>query len=518
MELFKPFFQLLGESRPVADLRAEYTALREQIPTLPMINTKDGMRDALRAYEESNSEKCALIPSEDQFYGFSKGSNRLARYVQWIYVPAVKDATKENVEGKNTALGKILARTVRSKVKFDEEIKKLKDVTLEKYREILQSQQSALDEISVSLTSRLTQWAHPEARARLAWTEDPKKSVQVDDPIARLLAGDGNFEGELARFGHGLQRSYLLALLQELAGADDVNAPTLVLGCEEPELYQHPPQARHLAGVLHKLSEGNAQIIVSTHSPYFVSGRHFESLRMVRRDFTTKQSRISSVNFDTIADRIAAISDDKPIKPAAQQARLQQALQPHLNEMFFAPKIVFVEGLEDTAYITSWLILSGAWDEFRRHGAHLVPVNGKNYLIEPLVVAECLSIPAFAIFDADGNINNATTRPKHEKDNKVILALLGGESTHPFPAATVWADRFVQWPTNLGDVLRAEVGEHDWNQSFSEATKGLGNPEGSFAKNPVHIGDHIGKLQDKGKIPQSLEKLCNEVMRFASSN
>src|SRR5690606_36019070 len=121
-------------------------------------------------------------------------------------------------------------------------------------------------------------------------------------------------------------------------------------------------------------------------------------------------------------------------------------------------KIVFVEGLEDTAYITSWLILSGVWDEFRRHGAHLVPVNGKSYLVEPLVVAECLSIPAFAIFDADGNITNANARPKHEKDNKVLLTLLGGDSAQPFPAATVWTERFVQWPTNLGDVLRAEVG------------------------------------------------------------
>ena len=38
----------------------------------------------LRAYEDEHSELCDLIPSEDQFYGFSKGSNRPARYVQWV--------------------------------------------------------------------------------------------------------------------------------------------------------------------------------------------------------------------------------------------------------------------------------------------------------------------------------------------------------------------------------------------------------------------------------------------------
>jgi hypothetical protein len=389
---------------------------------------------------------------------------------------------------------------------------------LEKYRELLRSRQHALDDISKSLTTRLTQWAHPDAKARLEWTEDPKKSVQVDEPVARLLAGEGDFEGALARFGHGLQRSYLLALLQELASADDTDAPTLILGCEEPELYQHPPQARHLASVLQGLSKGNAQIIVSTHSPQFVSGRHFESLRIVRRNFKTKASSVSSVKFEGIANRIAAVSGEKPEKPAAQRARLQQALQPHLSEMFFAPYIVFVEGLEDAAYITSWLVLSGGWDGFRRHGVHIVPVNGKSYLIEPVVVAEGLSIPTFVIFDADGNNISPNWRPKHERDNRTLLTLLGGDPAQPFPAAPVWTDRFVQWPNNLSDTLRAEVGQPDWDRAYSEATQGLGNPEGSFGKNLVHIGNHLEILHAKDKVPQSLDKLCTEIMRFAASN
>ena len=135
MEQFRTFFELYNGGKPAADLKAEYAKIKGGIPDLAAASTKDAMRDALREFEEANPDKCVLIPSEDQFYGFSKGSNRLAKYVQWIYVPAVKDATKENVEAKNTALGKILARTVRAKVKFDEEVKRLKDETLEKYRE-----------------------------------------------------------------------------------------------------------------------------------------------------------------------------------------------------------------------------------------------------------------------------------------------------------------------------------------------------------------------------------------------
>ena len=138
----------------------------------------------------------------------------------------------------------------------------------------------------------MTEWAHPKAFLQLQWSQDTDKSDRVEEPFARIIAGEGDFQGKLARFGHGLQRSYLLALLPELSGTDDPTGPRLILGCEEPELYQHPPQARHLAAVLQKLSRGNSQVIVSTHHPVFVSGEGFENVRMVRHD-APKSARTS---------------------------------------------------------------------------------------------------------------------------------------------------------------------------------------------------------------------------------
>jgi hypothetical protein len=516
METFKKFFKLYDDGKKVDELKAEYELIRTQLTDLAKPGTKDGMRDALRHYEESHPDQCTLIPSEDQFYGFSKGGNRLSRYVQWVYVPAVKDATKENIEAKNTALGKILARTVRAKVKFDEDIQKLREETLAQYRKILDAQEGALDDISKALTARLMQWAHPGVTARLTWAEDARK-VQVEEPVARLLAGEGSFEGELARFGHGLQRSYLLALLQELASSDDADAPRLILGCEEPELYQHPPQARHLSNVLQELSEANSQIIVSTHSPYFVSGRGFESVRMVRRDHAAKHSKITQITFDRISQRRAEVTGETQIPILAQRARLQQALQPHINEMFFTPKLVLVEGVEDLAYITAWMILSGRWNDFRRHGCHIVPTNGKSYLIEPIIIAHELDIPVFTLFDADGNKTNPNERVSHERDNKSLLKLLGGDDSDPFPAATAWGTSYVEWPTNLGTVLKAEIGAPVWDQTFGQATGGLGNPEGSYMKNPIHIGDHLDLLKAGNHVPASLDRLCTEIIRFASA-
>lgn len=61
--------------------------------------------------------------------------------------------------------------------------------------------------------------------------------------------------------------------------------------------------------------------------------------------------------------------------------------------MFFAGAPVLVEGLEDVSYITTELHLSGQWSEFRRLGCHLIPVNGKDKLIQPLAIALELGFP-----------------------------------------------------------------------------------------------------------------------------
>jgi predicted ATPase len=515
MEAFSEFFRLYNDGAKAGDLTKIYEGIKAKFSELPKAGTKDGNRDALRQYEEVHPESHVLMDSEDQFYGFSKGANRLARFVQWVYVPAVKDATKENVESRNSALGKLLARTVRSKVKFDDKLKALRETTMEAYKAIMKDQQGALDDISKALTDRLGEWAHPEAIARLEWTEDPRKSVQIEEPTARLFAGEGDFSGDLARFGHGLQRSYLLALLQELASTNDKDQPLLILGVEEPELYQHPPQARHLAAVFKTLTANNAQVLVSTHSPYFVTGRHFENVRLVRRD---DAKRNSSVNWSTCDDIAAALSaaSGETIRPVdAERAHLHQALQPHVSEMFFTRRLVLVEGLEDVAYITAWMSHTGNWNAFRKSGCHLVAVNGKNFLFEPIILTQKLGIPTFVIFDADGNTTHPNNRKKHERDNAIILTLLGGNAAEPFPNAPVWTDRFVVWPANLGTALKAEVGAAVWDPAYTAATKGLGNPEGSFTKNTVHIGDHLALLLAKSAKLPTLDRICKTIIEMA---
>ncbi|MTV19117.1 MULTISPECIES: ATP-dependent endonuclease [Bradyrhizobium] len=517
MRAFARFFEASDAGKKVAELKEIYSNLRQTYAELPAPGTKDAMAQALRDYEAARPDQGELIPSEDQFYGFSKGANRLAKHIQWVYVPAVKDATSEQVEARNSALGKLLARTVRSKTSFDERVKTLRSDMQQQYQALLDENQNALDDISTALQTRLSEWAHPDARLRLQWKQDPDKSVRVEEPWAHILAGEGTFEGELARFGHGLQRSYLLALLQELAGTDAEDDPTLILACEEPELYQHPPQARHLASVLHKLSRRNSQVIVCTHNPQFVSGEGFEDVRMVRKEEGNPCSSISSMTYAEIATAVAGVTGEPPTKPAGALAKIHQALQPGLNEMFFARRLVLVEGLEDVAYILAYLNLLERSDDYRRLGCHIVPANGKSELLQPLVIARQMRIPTYLVFDSDADKPDRNgSKAKHERDNRALLRLASDPDGDPNPAATVRRTGFTMWHSDIGAVVESEIGATSWAAYRAEADKRYGHA-GGLRKNSLHIGASLAFAWDAGQRSVSLEQLCADLVDAANS-
>jgi putative ATP-dependent endonuclease of the OLD family len=304
-------------------------------------------------------------------------------------------------------------------------------------------------------------------------------------------------------------------LLQELAASDADAAPTLILGCEEPELYQHPPQARHLADVFEELSTGNNQILVTTHSPLFVSGDGFENTRIVQQRVQRRGSQVRALTFDSLCARIRGSLGEDPARPSAGLvAKIHQALQPGIAEMFFARVPVLVEGLEDVSYITTQLHVSGRWNDFRRLGCHLIPANGKDKLIQPLAIAVELGIPVFVIFDADGDTTRPEHRRKHERDNRALVSLLG--ATHdPFPAASVLAANHAIWSTNLGDAVKADFGAN--YEGLANAARAKYDSEGGLEKHDLFIAEWVTAGYQAGHGSQSLSDLCTCILDFAGS-
>jgi putative ATP-dependent endonuclease of the OLD family len=529
LEAFRSFFRAEGDGEPVAELKKVYADLRNKHPELPAANTKAAMVEALHEYEGAHPEDCTLILSQDQFYGVTKGADRLEKYVQWVFVPAVKDATTEQLEAKKSALGLLLERTVRTKVKFDESLEQLRQELGAKYVAMIEAQKSTLHEVSESLNQRLREYAHPDTNLMLQWQYDRQGAFKIAEPLAEVTAGEGEFNGKLARFGHGLQRSFLLALLEALAGYGEAKGPKLILGCEEPELYQHPPQARHLASVIQKLTEKGSQVIVCTHSPYFVSGRTVESIRSIRRDGPKSSSRCRSITLARLGDVISKARMEPLPKYSETLLKVQQALQPALNEIFFTDVLVLVEGTEDVAYISTYLTLLDQWDEFRRLGCHLVPAGGKSALANPFAVARGLKIPTFVVFDSDRHDcvaapgdseerkeKKAQKRSMHEKDNLAILRLAGVAAPDAFPVDTLWCESLVMWNSEIGKVVAADFGADAWTQIGQAVRAKYGAEQGDFNKNSLFIGYRLTEAWEQGKRSATLEALCKAVLAFAA--
>lgn len=514
MAEFAPFFKAHGDGASATELKKIFTEIQESFPDLGKATSKDAMKDALRAYEAARPERCTLLASEDEFYGVSKGANRLAKYVQWVYVPAVKDAVSEEIGAKDSALAKLLDRVVQSKVNFSEAIKALREKAQAEYDALLKANQPALADVSKQLGQLLSQYAHPEAKCKIEWRQDIDRSIKVEAPLAAIIAGENQFEGGLARFGHGLQRSLLLGLLQLVAGISGAPGPKLLLGCEEPELFQHPPQARHLAEVFEQLSTNDeAQIVVSTHSPYFVVGKGVEGVRLVRKN-RSNICEVTYTAFGKVGQLIASATGEPPPKKLEGiRARLHQELQPLLNEIFFSPIVVLVEGLEDIAYLTTHLHLTGKWKDFRKSGCHFVPAGGKSHMLFSLAVMQLLQIPFFVIWDADATAKN---RLQHEKENKAILFLCAEKSPQPFPTTHTFASNYTLWAEKLGDTIDSDLAGTDWEEIREACRVELGHP-GGLEKNAIFLSETLTRAHEKGLVSSSLDKVCDNVLAFARS-
>lgn len=511
------FFEADSQGKKVAELKDIYVQLRETFPELPPSGTKAAMTEALRNYEESHPEKCQLTDESNQFYGFTRGTYHLENYIQWVYVPAVKDASTEQEEGSKTALGQLLARTVRTKLDFSEDIEALKTDVETRYNEILTRQGEALKELGMSMEKRLREYIDARARLDLKWHYDSKTSINIKDPAARAIIGDGDFVGEIARAGHGLQRGFLVTILHELVGNEQKGGPKLLLGFEEPELYQHPPQAQHLADVLERLSlpENNAQVIVTTHSPYFVSSRGFQNIRMVRKERNFRVSVVRHSSIERLEDRLSRALGEKPTSITSLVARVGQIMQPSQNELFFSSVPIFVEGQEDVAFVTTQLAISGQLSEFRRLGCHFVIAGGKANLSRLVAIAQELSMPFFLIFDADRDEARTKEREREQRDNQCLMRLCAVDG-EPFPEQTVWCENIVIWPINIRVAVRTGLGNAVWDTAQKTAREKHNLDQGVNSKNRMLIAYTLQELAEQSKQAQILVKLCGQILHYAA--
>lgn len=177
---------------------------------------------------------------------------------------------------------------------------------------------------------------------------------------------------------------------------------------------------------------------------------------------------------------------------------------------FFCRLAVLVEGIEDVAFVTTYLQLLGLWADFRRLGCHFVLAGGKTNLSRPLAIANSLGTPAFVIFDADGK----DTSPSNKTDNTCILKLLN-DSSSPFPTSVHIGERHVVWPSTLKAFVIEEVSQPAWDAADAAVRKAY-KYEGVSQKNSIVIAAILEELWSKKVQSKSLMKVCEGIIGYAN--
>lgn len=536
MEKFSPFIAAYNGGAKVAELKSMYIEIRKEFPQLPAPGTKAAMKSALQDYENKRPQLCTMKDEVCECYGFTGGLYRLADLVQWVYVPAVKDASSEQEEGSKTALGQLLQRTVRTKIDFRGELDALEKEANAQYDKILEGKKDALKDLALAIEISLKEWTNPRATFQLEWQGN---FTNAKPPIAKAKVGEDAFIGEIARLGHGMQRGFLVAILKELVASEQKGGPKLLLGFEEPELYQHPPQAQYIQSVLERLvrEENNSQVIVTTHSPYFVSSKGFENIRKFRKCGKRPHSVVKWTDYTKVKKRLTEAFGEETQSPTSLMATVGQIMQTSQKELFFSPVVVLVEGEEDVAFIATHLNFTGEWKTFRQNECHFVVAGGKNNMPRLVAITQEFEIPIFVVCDSDiessnnrlerikdlqdGQSNKAEKSTnteqelnKQKKLNKAIVNLCDPKITIPSKCETIKERNIVMWRDKISTEVTRSFGEEDWNKA-QDAAKRTYELEGVSKKNGMVIAATLEELDKNGKQSSVLIDLCGRISRYA---
>lgn len=504
LPLLAPFFAAANAT----ERKAIYNQLIEAGHQLPKWQNQAEGEAAVRAYEQTMASDFVQIPSEENAYGATGPLPKLRRFIDWIYVPAVKDASAEASEQRNSAFSKLVLFAVRAKIDFEKQIEEIKLEASEKLSKVLQESQSIIDQVGKDINLEFRSLSTTPVDVELTW--DDSQSVLLREPNIRSMFKDGGVLDGPENFGHGIQRTYIMALLSVATKVQpQVDDFTLLLGVEEPELYQHPPQAKFLSTALSALADGQSQVIITTHSPYFVTGRNFESIRSLKK--VGNVTKISSWSIDEQRAYCASRRGIEAIGAAAALSGMDRSLQPAIAEIFFSSKAILVEGQEDEAIITTYLKHKGLYLDFLVSGGHIVPVGGKSKMPMLIALARGMGIDVFCVFDFDMD-----QKPNNRANDDIIRYASDANINIPFEITKDLATPlFFASTSNIQTSISSGIPQ--WQAVLAGIAGEWGWDIGRMNKDPMMLEEGLRRVLEENPSIPCLELMSDCLRTFWST-
>lgn len=239
----------------------------------------------------------------------------------------------------------------------------------------------------------------------------PSFSVEMSSNIRTCVSNQGTGMIRAAVFG-------LLRFRQQWLrkkGKGDAAARSLIIGFEEPEIYLHPSAANQMRDLIYELSDGQSQIIATTHSPYLIDLARKPRQVLNRFHYDNSHTTVYPLS---VTEKFQALQDNDK-----DQIKMLIKLDDHVSRIFFTRKVVVVEG--DTEEVLIKEAIRRMPQVMRNKllaSTELVKARGKAAIIGLVRYLSALDVDFFVIHDRDGGT------PGAEVFNAPIAAAVGDAS------------------------------------------------------------------------------------------
>ena len=180
--------------------------------------------------------------------------------------------------------------------------------------------------------------------------------------------------------GLGFQNAIVISILKAFEERRKAGAIFLI---EEPEMYLHPQMQRSLYKTIRNIAQKN-QVIYVTHSPNFITIPEYDEIRIVRKD----------------QDGTKVYQSTLPQDSRLKEKFLKE-LDPERNELFFAQRILIVEGDTEKLALPEYSKRMGL--DFDKVGSTIIEVGGKRNIIDFVELALSVNIPVAFAYDLDSS-------------------------------------------------------------------------------------------------------------------
>lgn len=451
--------------------RDKYKELQEQFD-LPNVKNADEIEGRLAEWESAHPKELERV--RGAFRGFTNVAvGQLRSKTDFIFVEAVKDAHSDVGQGQRSPILEILNTITRQTIENNREFQEFVGEANQKLAELTSPDRfSVLAEIGNDLTAILQNYYKD---SELITTWDPVTEMPVSFPSPKVDVRNHNFTTGIDRVGHGLQRAVILTVLEYVAKRRMSESETdeafaepqsdIIIGVEEPEIYQHPTKQRLFRQVLRSLADGfshatgiRMQVICVTHSPLFVDLPTCSDIRVLRRiseEDDGMNVSVSRVTLSQCSGLLAGYLGKEAMGDNAFAAKLH-TFTPEIAEGFFCRGVVLIEGISDKA------LLEGFYRQRRRdplaEGIVIANVEGKNKLDKPALIFRELSIPAYVFFDNDQKGEGKKKSKDPISMNRLLQQVCGvaADDCHDWPVG-VFA-RFTAWDGTVEQYIKGVVG------------------------------------------------------------